>query len=119
MRDATASNGSAEVSLVIAEGARERMRGLIGSVGGPGLLLPHTRSVHTFGMRRSIDVVLLDAHLRVVDVVRLAPRRLLLPRRRARHVLELDRSPFRRGDRLSIADGADRPRLRTGDLDVG
>jgi hypothetical protein len=69
----------------------ERMRGLLGRDGlapGRALLLERTRSVHTLGMRFEISVALLDRDLRVLAIHRLPPRRLLLPRRRVRHVLE-------------------------------
>lgn len=47
-----------------------RLRGLLGRPAStPPLLLAPARSVHTFGMRRPIDVVFLDADLRVVKVV--------------------------------------------------
>lgn len=71
---------------------RERARGLLGRTElahNQALLLERCRSVHTFGMRFPIDAVLLDRTWRVVSVVRLAPGRLLLPRPRIRHVLEV------------------------------
>jgi hypothetical protein len=81
------------------------MRGLIGRRAPRALLLPRTRSVHSFGLTEPIDAVLLDDELRVVEIVRLRPRRLLLPRAHVRHVLEVGRSPFERGDVLRIGDG--------------
>jgi len=75
----------------VPESWRERTRGLIGArTLGPhhAMLLERCRSVHTFGMRFPIDVVFLDRDLHVVDVRRVDPGRLTLPRLRARHVLE-------------------------------
>jgi uncharacterized protein len=75
----------------VPESWRERMRGLIGARAlGPhhAMLLERCRSVHTFGMRFPIDVVFLDRELQVVDVRRVDPGRLTLPRLRARHILE-------------------------------
>jgi uncharacterized protein len=40
-------------------------------------------------MRFAIDAVLLDRDDRVVEVVRLPPGRILLPRPRVRHILEV------------------------------
>ncbi len=60
-----------------------------GSQQNEGLLLERCRSVHTFRMRFAIDAVVLDRHGRVVTVVGMAPRRLLRPRRKGRHVLEV------------------------------
>jgi uncharacterized membrane protein (UPF0127 family) len=50
-----------------------RLLGLAGLRTPPpatGLLLPHTRSVHTFGMRFALDLVWIDGQGRVVRVDR-------------------------------------------------
>ncbi|HTG47676.1 MAG TPA: DUF192 domain-containing protein [Actinomycetota bacterium] len=76
----------------VPERRRERVRGLRGRPALPraeGLLLERCRSVHTFGMRFAIDAVVLDRRHRVVAVIAMRPRRLLRPRRRGRHVLEV------------------------------
>jgi uncharacterized protein len=93
---------------------RERARGLIGHAPltrTQGLLLERCRSIHTFGMRDPIDVVLLDRSYRVRAVVRMVPRRLLLPRFGIRNVLEVaaGEAPAK-GSRLrfSLADRAKR-----------
>jgi hypothetical protein len=84
---------------------RERARGLrrrAGLVPGTGLLLERCRSVHTFGMRFPIAVAFLDRDLVVLEVRRVPAGRLLRPRRRARHVLELPvGADVRVGDRFS------------------
>lgn len=86
------------------------MRGLLGRdrlEPHEALLLLRTRSVHTFGMRFPIAVVLLSEDLTVVTVKRLVPRRLLLPRPRVRHVLECHPDiDLRPGDRLRASDPA-------------
>jgi uncharacterized membrane protein (UPF0127 family) len=63
----------------VAATARARLLGLAGLRAGPpcGLLLPRTRSVHTFGMRFPLDLVWLNAHGRTVRVdMAVPPRRL-------------------------------------------
>ena len=70
---------------------RGRASGLLGRATlGPddALLLRWCRSVHTFGMRFPIDVVLLDREDRLLRVLTVPPGRLVLPRPRVRHVLE-------------------------------
>jgi uncharacterized membrane protein (UPF0127 family) len=70
----------------------ERARGLRGRdalAPHDGLLLRRCRSVHSIGMRFTIDAVLLDRHDRVVAIVRLPPGRMLLPRPRVRHIVEV------------------------------
>jgi len=52
------------------------------------LLIPHCRSVHTFGMRFPIDVTFLDERGRIVRVARNVPPRRVLFERRAFAVLE-------------------------------
>jgi uncharacterized protein len=82
--------GTFEVS--IPETRHERRRGLMGHAPlarASGLLLERCRSVHTFGVRFPIDAVLLDSSYRVVTVVLMRARRVLLPRPRVRHILEV------------------------------
>jgi uncharacterized protein len=91
--------------VLVPETRRERMRGLRGHPPpGPreAMLFLECRSVHTFGMKRPISVVFLDRGMRVLAVRRCGPGRLVLSRRRARHVLETGvRSELRIGDRFS------------------
>lgn len=90
-------------------GLRERMRGLIGRDRmdtGRALLLPRTRSIHTFGMRFTVSVALLDARFRVIAVRTVGPRRIVLPRRGVRHVLECGAgADLRPGDVLKLRGG--------------
>jgi uncharacterized protein len=69
-------------------------------VAGPGLLLPGCRSVHTFGMRFSVDLVFLDLDWRPVSLRRGVPPRRFACDRRAEAVLELPaRDAGSRGNR--------------------
>jgi hypothetical protein len=90
-----------EIELMVPSGGRircripqtrwQRTRGLLGLSGlepDRAMFIPNASSVHTFGMRFPVLVARLDAELRVVEIRRLGPRRLLLPRRAVRHVLE-------------------------------
>lgn len=99
--------------LAAAEVARsygQRIRGLLGRSGLEGaLVLTRTRSVHTLGMRFPLDVAFLDRDLTVLDVVRLPPWRMTIPRRKCRMVLEAEAGAFERwrlkeGDRLELRE---------------
>jgi uncharacterized protein len=85
-----------------------RSKGLLGKTTYEGaMVLPRTRSVHTFGMRFPIDVAFCDKELVVVAVVTLAPWRMSRPRRRCRSVIEARAGAFERwglraGDRLEL-----------------
>jgi len=52
------------------------------------MLFERCRSVHTFGMRSSITVVVLDRDLHVLRVKTLEPNRVSWPARKARSILE-------------------------------
>jgi len=103
-------DGKVLSSADVAEGFYDRSKGLLGRSGYDGaMLLPHTRSVHTAGMRFAIDVAILDRDLVVLDTLRLGTWRVSLPRLRGRSVLEaqagaFDRWSLRPGDRLEIVD---------------
>jgi hypothetical protein len=98
--------------VLVPEGGRERMRGLRGHPlpgAREGFLLLRCRSVHTVGMTSALGVALLDDALQVVWFAAVAPGKIVLPRRGARHVLECDAgSALRPGDRFQ--PGAVRPR---------
>jgi uncharacterized protein len=83
---------------------RERRRGLLGLDGlavRHGLALLSCRSVHTVGMRFPIEVVALDRALVVRQVVRCRPGRVVLPRLKIDHMLEVRvGSGIRPGDRF-------------------
>jgi uncharacterized membrane protein (UPF0127 family) len=75
-----------------ARGPWARLLGLAGLPGlpaGVGLLLPRTRSVHTFGMRFALDLVWLDGDGAVVRIDRAVPPRQVRGSRAARAVVEL------------------------------
>jgi len=86
---------------------RERTRGLRGRANleaGAAMWFPDATSVHTFGMRFEILVARLDAAMRVVDVGVRRPATIVMPSRRARHVLEcrVD-ADVRLGDAFALA----------------
>ena len=61
------------VRAAVAEGFRERTRGLIGRPPpepGCGLLIPKCNAIHTFFMRYPIDATFLDGNGNVVKTVR-------------------------------------------------
>jgi len=82
-------------TLEVAATHRTRSRGLLGRDGIDGaLLLQPARSVHTFGMRFTIDVAHLDADMNVLRITTMAPNRLGLPVWRARAVIECEGGAF-------------------------
>lgn len=110
-------DGEVLASLEIAHTRRDRARGLLGREGFEGaLLLPATRSVHTFGMQFPIDVAFCDVDidleedvggLVVVRTVRMDRHRMTLPSPRSRVVVETEAGAFARwnllpGDQLEV-----------------
>ncbi|MFF3626309.1 DUF192 domain-containing protein [Streptomyces sp. NPDC002164] len=96
------------IPLRIAATYRTRSRGLLGQDGIDGaLLITPCGSVHTFGMRFTIDVAYVDRKFNVIAVRTMKPGRLGLPRLRARHVIESEAGAMeawglRPGTRVSI-----------------
>ena len=103
-------DGDVLASVEVAESFWARSRGLLGRSGYDGaFLLPHTRAVHTLGMRFPLDVAFLDRELTVVGVTRMVPWRMGLPRWGGRSVLEASAGAFDRwhlaaGDRLEVRE---------------
>ncbi|MFB7912573.1 DUF192 domain-containing protein [Streptomyces sp. NPDC056061] len=104
-----------EIPLRIAASYRARSRGLLKQDGIDGaLLITPCGSVHTFGMRFTIDVAYLDRKFRVLAVRTMKPGRLGLPRLTARHVVEseagaMEKWGLRPGAQVRIVqDEADR-----------
>jgi uncharacterized protein len=95
-------------SAEVASTRRSRRHGLLGRRSYDGaLVLPRTRSVHTFGMKFAIDVAYLDGDGRVMEVRHMPPWRVGLPRWRARSVIEAEAGAFERwslqvGDRVEV-----------------
>jgi uncharacterized membrane protein (UPF0127 family) len=102
--------GAVLAGAEVADTLADRTRGLMGRPGYEGaMLLLHTRSIHTFGVRFPLDVGFLDADLVVLDTVRVDRWRVALPRRRARSVLEAEAGSFERwglriGDHLELRE---------------
>ncbi|WP_370414660.1 DUF192 domain-containing protein [Streptomyces fradiae] len=93
-RDGTGWLGTPDggrVPVEIAATHKSRRRGLLGRDGIDGaLLITPTNSIHTFGMRFTLDIAYLDRSFTVLDVVTMRPGRLGMPRLRGRHVLEAE-----------------------------
>lgn len=80
------------IAFPVAVGVRARLLGLSGlsrEEAEPGLLIPRCASVHTFGMRFSLDLVFLDGEGEPLDVRLGVPPRRLAFHRGAAAVLEL------------------------------
>lgn len=95
-------------TVEVADSWRTRLRGVLGreTLDGAMVLVP-ARSVHTVGVRFSLDVAYCDSAMRVIDIVTMAPNRLGRPRPSARMVIEAPKGSFERwgvvvGDQLEL-----------------
>jgi len=82
----------AGVEVPVADTYRVRLLGLSHldrERAGPGLLIPHCRSVHTYGMRFPIDILFLGEDDRLLRSFPATPPRRLVRCPGARAVLEL------------------------------
>ena len=90
-------DGDVLAAAEVMEGFGGRARGLLGRTGYDGaMVLPGTRSVHTFGMRFTLDVAFCDRDLVVLDTARVPPLRMTAPRRGCRTVIEAEAGAFER-----------------------
>ena len=84
----------------------DRLRGLLGRREYPDLLLlSPCNDIHTFGMRRSIDVAFLSSDGTVLEAYRQVGRRRRLRCKRASSTLERvsrEEPWFQRGDRVDL-----------------
>ena len=103
-------DGEVLANAEVADSVAERAKGLLGKTFYEGaFVLPHTKSVHSLGMRFTIDVAFVDREMRVFAVVCLAPWRMTRPRPRCRMVIEAQAGAFERwglrvGDQLELRD---------------
>jgi uncharacterized membrane protein (UPF0127 family) len=101
-------DGDVLATAEVASSFGQRSKGLLGRTSYEGaMVLPHTRAVHTLGMRFGIDVAFCDKEMVVLDVTTLAPWRMSVPRRRGRCVIEAQAGAFERwglrvGDHLEL-----------------
>ena len=82
-------------SLNIADTAAARRRGLIGQteIETP-LLIDSCKWIHTFGVKRPLDVAYLDAMMQVIKTQQIKPLRVAMPVFGASHVLEASAGTF-------------------------
>jgi uncharacterized protein len=101
-------DGDVLAAAEVMDGFAGRARGLLGRGTYEGaMILPGTRSVHTIGMRFTIDVAFCTRDLEVLATARVPPWRLTRPRRGCRSVLEAEAGAFERwglriGDKLEL-----------------
>jgi uncharacterized protein len=101
-------NGDVLAAAEVADTLGQRSKGLLGRAGYEGaMVLPRTRSVHTFGMKFTIEVAFCDRDLVVVAVAKMRPWRMAMPRKGCRTVIEAEAGAFERwglrvGDRLEL-----------------
>jgi uncharacterized protein len=97
-------NGEVLAALEVAEGLPQLARGLVGRRDLEGaLLLRPCKSVHTVGVRFTIDVAYCDRNMKVLDMATMVPWRLGMVRPRARCVIEARAGAFERW-RLALGD---------------
>jgi uncharacterized membrane protein (UPF0127 family) len=102
-------DGVVLASLEIARTRAARRKGLLGrdDFDDAALLLPRCRSIHTIGMRFTIDAAFCDRRGRVLRLATMPPGRVGRPCLSARQVVEADGGAFARwgvkvGDELTF-----------------
>jgi uncharacterized membrane protein (UPF0127 family) len=102
--------GEVLAALEVTESREERMVGLLNRDGVEGaILIQPARSVHSMGMRFTIDVAFCSTELEVLRTICLKPGRMTRPCLRGGVVIEAERGAFDRwnlrvGDRLEVRE---------------
>jgi uncharacterized membrane protein (UPF0127 family) len=91
-------DGEVLASVELADGRSSRRKGLLGRDDFDGVLRLRARSVHTLGMRFSIDAAFCDSDGTVRRVRTIRPWRVSMPRRRSTIVFEARAGTFRDWD---------------------
>jgi hypothetical protein len=105
-------DGAVIAAAELADGWRDRIKGLLGRDGYDGaMLFPRTRSIHTWFMHFALDVAMLDRDMKVVSVQRVERWRACMPKKGGRSVLEAQAGSFERwglavGDCVEFREGA-------------
>jgi uncharacterized membrane protein (UPF0127 family) len=93
--------------LTVADTFFSRLKGLLGKKGlspGEGLLIRPARDIHTIGMKFSIDLIVLDDDLRILEFrENMSPWRFYFGNGEAKQVLELPAGQVK-GLGLSVGD---------------
>ena len=103
-------DGEVVAALEIAESRKERMQGLLERDGIDGaILFRPARSVHSVGMRFTLDVAVCDKNLVVLRTICLRPGRFTRPSLKGSCVIEAESGAFERwklrpGDKLEIQE---------------
>ena len=91
------TDGKVLASAEVANGRRDRARGLLGRDGHEGaMILSRCRWVHTIGMRFALDVAYLDEDGIVLKTVHMHRNRIGLPVAKAKTVVEAEAGAFAR-----------------------
>ena len=96
------------LKVIVLEGLRERVQGLLGFRKAYPVLLKTRFGIHTVGLRFPIDVAVLDSDFRVVKITQnMKPNRVFFWMPVYNHVLELPAGDIRRygicvGEKIGI-----------------
>ena len=79
-----------EFYVDIADSFKKRLLGLMGKKNiKKGLFFPKTRSIHTFFMKETIDVIMIDKNNNVVYFKKNLPKNKIIVKKKAYHTIEL------------------------------
>ena len=101
-------DGRDVAAVSVADTFVERFRGLLGRDQIDGaMMVTRSSSVHTLGMRFTIDVAFCDRSGFVIDVITMKPHRMSTPRRRAYNIVEasegcMQKWGIQRGSKLEV-----------------
>ncbi len=90
-------DGKVVAAAEIADSIIKRTVGLLGKENIEGVMaFPHTKGVHTFGMKFAIDVAFLNKEMKIIALKSLDPNRFAIPSMKTKMLLEARQGSFER-----------------------
>ena len=79
-----------KISLNVADTFQKRLFGLMGKrYIQTGLFFPKTRSIHTFFMKKNIDIIMLDKNNKIIYLEKNVSKNRIIIKKKAYHTIEL------------------------------
>ena len=94
-------------NVLVADTFKKKLFGLMGKKNiKTGMFFPKTKSIHTFFMKETIDIIMIDKNNNVVYYQKNVPKRKIIIKKEAYHTIELPRNSLNNinvHDKLTIS----------------
>ena len=90
------------INIIIANNFFQKLLGLMGKKNiSYGIYFPNINSIHTFFMKESIDILVLDKNNYILEIKKLSKNKIFISKYKKTSIIEL---PYNTSDNLKIGD---------------